>query len=269
MSRRDLAQRYWDAYEESVEPPAGSAARNLARLRERIAAGEAVEEAQPPGAPRARRAAGLVLLAKPAAISVGIATATLLSIKLAVLGWSQLAAPASQAPTIERVERAMPRGTSEARGPRPEPAGPEAVAGPPPPSSASEPSASRAPGSSAVALDPSRAVDSPRPAPADRLRAEVALMERARAALEQADAQALWRLMDQHARRFPSGALREERQAWQAVAACRLGHPRAAVRAREFLAAHPRSPQADKVRRACEPSASHRANERRVEGRNE
>ena len=77
-------------------------------------------------------------------------------------------------------------------------------------------------------------------------------MDRARTALDQGDAQALWRMMDEHARRFPEGALREERQAWRAVAACRLTHADAAARATRFLGAHPRSAQAAKVRRACD-----------------
>ena len=77
-------------------------------------------------------------------------------------------------------------------------------------------------------------------------------MDRARAALEGGDARTLWRMMDEHARRFPTGALAEERQAWRAVAACRLGHSDAAARAGRFLRAHPRSAQARKVRRACD-----------------
>lgn len=43
MSRRDLASRYWEAYESSLAPPPGSAARNLAAVQRRIRAGEEVE----------------------------------------------------------------------------------------------------------------------------------------------------------------------------------------------------------------------------------
>ena len=37
MSRRPSAQDYWDAYEASLEPPPGSSARNLKRIRRRLA----------------------------------------------------------------------------------------------------------------------------------------------------------------------------------------------------------------------------------------
>ena len=87
MSRRHLPQRYWDAYAATLEPPHGAAPRTLARIEQRIRAGERVDDAPPPRAAEPRQAAaGLVLLGKSAAWSVGIATATLLSIKLAVMG---------------------------------------------------------------------------------------------------------------------------------------------------------------------------------------
>lgn len=251
MSRRDLAQRYWGAYEATLDPPSGSAARNRARIRQRVEAGEVVDEiGLPSAAPPRRAAAGLVLVGKSAAVSVGLATATLLSIKLAVVGWSQLGTrpqplPPAASPARDRAE---PGATASARGaavplessvPRTIPAEPA----PPLPAEASGALDQRA--------RPSRARGASLP-PADRLRAEVELMDRARATLEGGDARTLWRMMDEHARRFPTGALAEERQAWRAVAACRLGHPDAATRARRFLRAHPRSAQARKVRRACD-----------------
>lgn len=248
MSRRPLAQRYWDAYESSLDPPEGSAARNLARIRERLAAGDSIDDAPPPVETDTRRAAAsVVLLGKSAAASVGIATATLLAIKLAAVGWGQLAAPPPSAePGVGPSERAPAKGTPEVRRHAEDPS----------PPAANEPTAAepRSEAPARVEGDP-RSVETRRRAdtPAeDRLRAEVALMDRARGALDRGDAHALWQLMDEHARRFPTGALAEERQAWRAVAACGLGHAHAAARAERFLAAHPRSPQADKVRRACE-----------------
>jgi hypothetical protein len=250
MSRRDLAQRYWDAYEASLEPPRGSAARNLTRIQQRIGAAEAVEDGLPPAAAPPRQvAAGMVVLGKSIAVSVGIATATLLSIKLAVVGWSQLAGgvPAPAEPAAERsgtqVRAAAPKGADE---PPPAAAEPEAAVDP------AEPATGDAPRST----EPSRRGQAP--AIADRLRAEVALMDRARTALERDDAAALWRLTSEHARRFPVGALVEEREAWQAIAACRRGHARAAAHAARFLRAYPRSAQADKVRRACETAIENR-----------
>jgi hypothetical protein len=241
MSRRDLAERYWDAYAATLEPTPGSAARNLARLERRIGAGEDVDDEPAAAAEQPRRAAaGVVLLGKSAAISVGIATATLLSIKLAVVGWTQLAggAPASIEPPAER------QGVASSERPvAPSPEAPRAVE--PSPAAAAPPTANGGP----RPVEPSRRGQAP--AVSDRLRAEVALMDRARAALEQGDAELLARLTDEHARRFPDGALVEEREAWQAIATCRLDRAGAAARAEAFLAAHPRSAQADKLRRAC------------------
>jgi hypothetical protein len=247
MSRRQLAQRYWDAYAAGLEPPPGSAPRTLARIEQRIREGERVDDELPPVAEQPRRAAaGLVVLGKSAAVSVGIATAALLSIKLAAVGWSQLAGgtPAPEDPAAER--RASARHEEAAVAPVvPEPpstigAYAETVVGPTPAVPDVEPRAS----------EPSRRGASP--AIVDQLRAEVALMDRARVALEQGDAQTLLRLTSEHARRFPAGALVEEREAWQAIVACRLGHAGASAQAERFLRAHPRSAQADKLRRACE-----------------
>jgi len=253
MSRRDPAQAYWDAYAATLEPPPGSAPRTLARIEQRIRAGERVDDVPLPreAAPR-QAAAGLVVLGKSAAWSVGIATATLLSIKLAVVGWSQLAggAPASAEPaaaqavtSAKRARAAAPPIVDEAPSAK---AVPEAIEGP-------------APG---VATEEPRAAElsrrGPAPAVADELRAEVALMDRARAALERDDARVLLRLTGEHARRFPAGALVEEREAWQAIAGCRLGDAGASARADRFLRTHPRSAQADKVRRACEPPSENR-----------
>lgn len=247
MSRRTPAQRYWDAYAASLEPPPGSAPRSLARIQQRIRAGEVVEDEPPVTAePSRRAAAGLVLFfGKSAAVSVGIATATLLSIKLVVVGWSQLAGGALG--TVEpEADRSAVTARARAREPsRAEAASPAEAEPAPTIEAAAAPAIEVEPG----ANEPSRR--SQAPAVSDRLRAEVALMDRARAALEQDDADALWRLTREHGRRFPAGALVEEREAWQAIAACRLGHANAATRAETFLRAHARSAQVDKLRRAC------------------
>lgn len=250
MSRRHLAQRYWEAYAATLEPTPGSAARNLARIRQRIGAGERVDD-EPPAVlepPRRAAAAGVVLLGKSAAISVGIATATLLSIKLAVVGWTQLGGtgPAAEVPTAERPAMRTPAAAPAVDDEPPAVVEPEPAVGPAVPASDDAPRAAA----------PARR--EPSPPTTDRLRAEVALMDRARAALEQGDAEALWRLTTEHARRFPDGALVEEREAWQAIAACRLGHARAAAHADRFLRTYPRSAQADELRRACEATRENR-----------
>ncbi len=253
MSRRHSTQDYWDAYEGTLERPAGSSARNLERIRGRLAAGERVEDDSPlvEAPPRRAAAAGLVVLGKSASASVGIAGAVLLSIKLAAVGWAGLEEPPRppastsepSAPAVVRSE--SPRNDPSIRTPAPplESAAPNVGESPPTPDS---------PRPVDRETTRPRSTTPPDAAAADRLRAEVALMDRARAALDRGDANALWSMMDEHARRFPDGALREEREAWRAVAACRLTHANAAARATRFLDAHPRSAQAAKVRRACD-----------------
>ncbi|MCA9712583.1 MAG: hypothetical protein KDK70_42535, partial [Myxococcales bacterium] len=77
--RRPPVEDYWRAYEASVAPPPGSAARNLERLRARVRAGEVVDEPRDEDRPRSAEgrpraaAAGLVLLGKSASVSVGLA----------------------------------------------------------------------------------------------------------------------------------------------------------------------------------------------------
>lgn len=254
MSRRDLVQRYWDAYAATLEPPPAAAEQTLARIRERIAAGErggdAVEvhddRARSDSVPARRRrrvAAGLVAFGKPAAVSVGLGASTLLAIKLVAVGWSQLGGGGS--PLEE------PRAVASGQLPARRAAAPDGDLASAPAPMPERPVAR--PGSLEVPPSPPP-VPQPREtaAPvADRLRAEVALMERASVALERGEARTLWRLLEEHARRFPTGALAEERDAWRAVAACWLRHADAASRITDFLRAHPRSAQAAKVRTAC------------------
>lgn len=62
--------------------------------------------------------------------------------------------------------------------------------------------------------------------------------------------------LDEHAARFPRGALRDEREAARVLALCadgRTAEARAAASA--FVAASPRSPLASQVRAACATSA--------------
>jgi hypothetical protein len=66
-----------------------------------------------------------------------------------------------------------------------------------------------------------------------------------------APAQAL-ALLDDHARRFPHGALAEERHASRILVLCQLGQVAVATsEADTFVAQYPSSPFVEKVRRAC------------------
>jgi hypothetical protein len=99
----------------------------------------------------------------------------------------------------------------------------------------------------------------PVPVAADSLAQEVALLEQAQRALRDGRGEAALALLDQHARRFPSGALRPESLAARVMALCRL-HRQDQARsvARAFLAEAPASPLAPQVRASCAGGASDR-----------
>jgi len=92
---------------------------------------------------------------------------------------------------------------------------------------------------------------------ADPLLEEAALLRSAHAALSHGEpATALTRL-DDHAARFPHGALSEDRSATRVHALCAAGRAtEARAAAAAFVAAHPRSALSPAVRRSCaEPDA--------------
>lgn len=98
--------------------------------------------------------------------------------------------------------------------------------------------------------DPARRV--PTSARAEDLAEELRLLSAARAAWKAGrTADAFARLAD-HGRRFPRGLLREDRGALEAVLLCETGRlAEGRVKARRFLAQHPRSTLVDTVRSAC------------------
>lgn len=86
---------------------------------------------------------------------------------------------------------------------------------------------------------------------------EIAIIEDIRAALLADDPKRALTHVRAHARRFPHGALAQEREALGAVASCTLGTEGARGEGEAFVAAHPTSPLVAKVRAACadlEPS---------------
>jgi hypothetical protein len=86
---------------------------------------------------------------------------------------------------------------------------------------------------------------------------ELALLQEAQGALRMNDGARALRLLDEHARRFPNGALAEESEAARVFALREVGRTEEArdVAAR-FLREHPRSPLAPRVARAFETEAS-------------
>ena len=99
---------------------------------------------------------------------------------------------------------------------------------------------------------PPRPRAEPKPQDAsDRLAAELALVDAARRALADEDADRALELARRHARLHRAGVLAEERNAIEAVALCKLGRPRARAVADRFLREHPRSTHIDRVHAAC------------------
>lgn len=95
--------------------------------------------------------------------------------------------------------------------------------------------------------------EGPAPAVESTIAAETALLRRAHALLVGGDATGALALLDEHARTFPSGSLIQEREAERVAALCAAGQvERARAEATTFIAAHPGSPLASRVRRTCE-----------------
>ncbi|WAS91575.1 hypothetical protein [Nannocystis punicea] len=123
--------------------------------------------------------------------------------------------------------------------PRPRPAAPK-TAGPR--------RGSQAPASEREAVEEDAAVVDD----GDRMLAEMALLQEARAALRAGQPAAALDLLDRHAASFAGGGLAEERQALRVQALCAAGDPaRGASEAAAFLRAYPRSTYAARVADAC------------------
>lgn len=88
--------------------------------------------------------------------------------------------------------------------------------------------------------------------PDDPLSEEMTLLKQAKLALSRGDATRSLTLLDQHAERFPRGALRQERDALRVVALCEEGElARGREAASRFLQEHAGAALAERVRAAC------------------
>jgi hypothetical protein len=133
------------------------------------------------------------------------------------------------------------------------PAEPESAEEAEPAPAASAPSHAAFPSGAPAAEEPFEAESAPvaaRPAaPGTDVVAEVASLDRVRGALARGDANAAVALLADHARRFPGGALQPEAVVLRVRALRDLGRMREATAlAESFLAAHPGSPQAPRLR---------------------
>jgi len=86
----------------------------------------------------------------------------------------------------------------------------------------------------------------------ETLEEELPLLQSAQEALRLGETDRALSLLDAHAKRFPGGALSEERRAAHALATCRkTDGPLARAEAQAFLRDSPSSPLSESVRKAC------------------
>jgi hypothetical protein len=89
---------------------------------------------------------------------------------------------------------------------------------------------------------------------ASTLTEEVQLMKAAKREIDADRAHLAEVWLEEHARRYPKGVLRTEREALRILVACSGGDPLRGKRAAaDFLRANPRSPLVDRLSRACLP----------------
>jgi len=101
-----------------------------------------------------------------------------------------------------------------------------------------------------VAAPPSASGAAAAPASSGSLQDELALIRAADAALRAGNPARALALTDEHARRFPRGALSEERAGMRILALCAMGNASSSGAA-AFLASHAGSPLAPRIRTAC------------------
>ncbi len=90
------------------------------------------------------------------------------------------------------------------------------------------------------------------PPPPDSLQEEVRILSRAEQQLNSGHAEEALRTLAEHERRFPDGALAEERTAARVQSLCALGRlPAARAGLAKFARAYPRSPYLARARRYC------------------
>jgi hypothetical protein len=124
-----------------------------------------------------------------------------------------------------------------------------------PPSAPAPAPAATTPAPRAAPAHHVHAAPPPRADTTNRLAEETALLASANGELRKGDARRALALLDDYDHRYPSGVLREEVLATRVIARCELGgtSDTAARRgAATFLARHPASPLASRVRSSCE-----------------
>lgn len=156
------------------------------------------------------------------------------------------AVPAESSPQpVEKPAEPAPPSVQNTSSAAPAPADPLRPSATPAPADPPRPSAT--PGSPPSEKPSAEAAEA-----ADSLQEETRLIAAAHAALSRGDAASALTILDEHARRFPRGALAPERKAARAMALCKAG--RASEGQNEANALYgegDKSPVAEKIRRAC------------------
>lgn len=209
-----------------VRPPEDAQRRGWQRLAAAVAAGETGPTDTDPPPPRSPwpRLVPLTML-----LVVG---------SLALLGTWRADSPTDAPATIAASDAAPPTPAPEVRIPfvRPDPT--EAVGATPVPIAATGP----------------RRTSTPRPPAAadeDSFAAELRLLAAAQAEIQRGERAAGLELLRRHARQYPAGHFAQDRQALQAIARCEDEQPTSRAVGERFLAAHPKSIHAERVRVAC------------------
>jgi hypothetical protein len=234
------AQRLLDAARDAVDPLPAERARADAALRSALAA-HGVADLPPLDAPPA---------AQTAASGSASAAGTGLKLGLAAVAVTTLTMLAIQ---VLPQPDAPPRPPAPARADRPQvwapaPLGPAEVASEP---QQAEPSAELERDPAPTRLPP-RASSRTQAVADDALQGEVRLIAEANGHLQGRRFEQALRVLEEHARRYPEGALRAERAALRVLSLCADGPSPQALRERErFLRAAPRSLLAARVRDAC------------------
>jgi|LNFM01.1.fsa_nt_gb hypothetical protein len=256
-NRPDPVAAYWDDYLRAIEPDAGASRRVRRSLDRALVDRRRAAPVEAPAQPMPRAAAAFFVI-KSSALSVGLALATLggLHVGARALAPAELPTVEPRAP-VEPISAHEPIATPEARRP---------AASLERPSIAAPLPADAAPAIAPVRRATTRADAKPNAAPAestpaaspplDALRAELALMDRAKAALAAGDDARALSLLAEHAERFPAGSMIEERRGWMVIAGCREGAATARSLAESFAREYPRSVLLDDIHHACSRHSS-------------
>jgi hypothetical protein len=183
------------------------------------------------------------------AVPVGLKTLTLVSLALVTAAGVGTVIYVRSTAAIEAGPPAAVRTTTS------DPASPAAPA---PALTDSAPPAAVLPPAEPAATEKRRPMPPPSAMPARArgatasVEAEMGLIGEAREALRSGEGARALLLLDEHAHRYPAGALGEERDAMRVASLCALGRvAEARAAASQFLRAFPESPHAARVRASC------------------